>query len=283
MRRNSSQRRGYVLVLTLGIITLAAISLAGLARYSLGLASSAQDAAEALQRRWGLLSARHVFMDRAAEILDAQVRPNESGTPPWPKPSKVTAAFNLGTQNFTVVIADEDAKANLNVVFAQKGAELSSAIRHLSQDSEGLSLRLQPAKTAASAFKSWGQIFDLANSPQDHGPAKTLVDLSQEITCWGSGRLNLRRASDAAVSEIACTVLSKKDANDLVSRRRNWGGQSVDDLLAQLELRRADQLAASRLFSAEGGSYSMWITIDNGQRTWSYDYVDDGGPVCFAW
>ena len=50
-----------------------------------------------------------------------------------------------------------------------------------------------------------------------------------------------------------------------------------------MALRRPEQLAASRLFTSESRSYSLWVQIDNGRRTWSYQYVDDGGPACFAW
>src|SRR5262249_55555123 len=144
MRRNQSSRRGYVLVLTLGLITLAAISLTGLARYSLALASSTEDATEELQRRWGLLTIRHVLIERAAEILDAQLAPGQQVGPPWPKPSVVTAKFSLGGQQFEVELADEDAKTNLNILYSQKPDQVSSAIRRLNRGTDGLSVSLRP-------------------------------------------------------------------------------------------------------------------------------------------
>ena len=283
MRRNGSHRRGYVLVLTLGLIALVAMSLAGLARYSLDLASNTQDAAEELQRRWGILSTRHIFLGQAAEILDAQVRTTESGIPPWPKPASVATSFNLGSQKFTVIISDEDAKVNLNTIHRHSPEQLLSAVRRLGQDAGGLNVRPTADKTARAAFNSWGQVFDLARVPPDRDVTKMLGSARRNMTCWSSGRLNLRRASDSAIHEVASLALSSKDASELVSLRKTWSGQSVDDLLSQLELTRNKQSLASRLFSVESRAYSLWVEIDNGQRKWTFEYVDDGGPVCFAW
>lgn len=281
--RNHSQRRGYVLVLTLGLVTLAAISLAGLARYSLGIASHAQEAAEELQRRWGLLSARHVLMERAGDILADQVRPDEANTPPWPKPACLSTTFRLGPLQFTTLVADEQAKVDLNTVYARQPERLPAVIRHVSSDAGGFMVRLTPEKTAKSPFSSWGQVFDLTHSSTGREPSTRLPEISREITCWGTGRLNLCRANDAAIREVASLALSAKDVGELVSHRKGWGGQSVDELLAQLDLRRPQLLAASRLFDCDSRSYSLWVKIDNGQRTWSYQYVDDGGLACFAW
>jgi len=283
MLRRLSHRRGYVLILTLGLITLTAMSLTAMARYSLALASSAREAAEDLQIRWGVLSARHVLLARAGDILNSKVRPNEAVTPPWPKPANVSASFHLKDQKFTVLIGDEDAKLNLNTIYARKRDQVLPAVRRISHASGSFSIRLVPEKLARVAFGSWGQVFDLGKVSNTNDLAIRLRDLTRTTTLWGSGRLNLRRASDAAVYEVAQLELSTKDASELVSLRKNWSGQSTDDLLSQLALRRPELLAANRLFSAESRNYSVWIEINNGQRTRSYEYLDDGGGVGFVW
>lgn len=283
MFNNRSHRRGYVLVLTLGLITLAAISLAGLARYSLGLASSAQDAAEQLQRRWGLLSACHVFMEGAAEILDERVPPKEAATPPWPKPAIVSASFNLGGQRFTITIADEDAKANLNTIYAENPKQFSTVVRRLNQAPGSFPVQLVPDKDNRRAFLSWGHVFNLGAVSSVGQASTALSGIRGYMTCWGTGRLNLRRASDASIYEIASLILSTKNAGELVSLRKTWGGQNVEELLAQLELRRTEQTAAAQLFSAESRDYSLWVEVENGHRGWTYEFVNDGGPACFSW
>ena len=287
MLRIPQQRPGYVLVLTLGLLALAAISLSGLARYSLSCASSAREAADELQRRWGLYGARLVLFEHAAEIMEAQVRPEQRNVPPWPKPANVSTSYQLGSQSFTVTLSDEDAKVDLNTLQVRKSDRLLPAIRRLSQSVRGgdLMIRLTPQRDTRQPFASWGQLFDLTRGTTANlGAADRLALATQTMTCWGSGRLNLRTASDAAVREIASLALPAKEVGELLSHRKNWGGESVDGLLSQLDLRRPQLLAATRLFSAESNHYAMWLQVDGGQRSWSYLYVDRrSGPVCFAW
>lgn len=285
MRRTTQNHGGYVLLLTLGMIALASIALAGLARHSLNLAASAGQAADDLQRRWGLLSVRHVLLGRASEFLEAQVPDELADLPPWPKPAHVSASFQMAGQRFTVTIADEDAKVDLNRIYQRKRDRLLPAIRQLSRDANSAapSVRLMPNADNRTPFTSWGQVFELARTLNENNASGTLISLSDEMTCWGSGRLNLRRASDAAVCEIASLALPAKEVGELVQNRKNWGGQGVEELLGELELRRPQYLAARRLLGTESRNYSMWVEIEDGQRSWSYLYVDNGRPICFAW
>jgi hypothetical protein len=283
MTRKRSYRRGYVLVLTLGLLALAAISLASFARFSLGLAAATSSEAEELQRRWCLASARHFFTEQAAWILDAQIPTDEFDTPPWPKPGRAAVTFRLGKHEFSVVVSDEDAKVNLNAVFAHTPDRLMPVIRQAEGGTSALIVRPLPQKADARPFSSWGQVFDLAHVRGERHFATELIGATHEITCWGSRRLNLRRASDEAIRAIAGLTLAAKDVGELIELRKHWSGGDAKELLAQLDLRRPQLSAASRLFTNESSNYSVWIEIDNGQRTWSYQYVDDGGPVCFAW
>lgn len=278
------RQRGYVLVLTLAVLALAAISLAGLARYSLGLAASAQVASEDLQRRWGLLSLRHVMDDQRAVII-AQFAETKAGAIPWPQPSRACVEFRLGNDEWSVLLADEDAKANLNVIGRHDSKQLLAAVRRLAPHNAGRGLPVRFVSQAEECLplRSWGQVFDLTRAPDTSNFAAELIASSQEMTCWSGERLNLRRASDNAVREIGGLVLSSQQTSELLERRKNWSGANVDELLATLELRHAQRSAASRLFTAESRHYSLWVTIANGQTTWTHLFVDDGGPVCFTW
>jgi hypothetical protein len=278
-----SSRTGYVLVLTLGLLALASISLASVARYSLASATSANTAAEELQRRWGLLSVRHVFTEQAVAVLDAAVPPEQVNTPPWPKPASLSTSFRLGGLTFSVLVSDEDAKANLNVLAAWSPDKLAAISRRLSQGAGNLDLRaLRPTQTGRS-YQSWGEVFDLANLSAEQRAATELIRSTRQITLWGSRQLNLRRASDEALREVASLALPIQKVGELVSLRKHWSGGEVGLLLAELDLRRPQLSAASRLFTNDSRNYSLWIEIDNGQREWVYQYVDDGGPACFAW
>jgi hypothetical protein len=277
------ERSGYVLVLTLGLLALSAISLASLARYSLSLAAATSAEAQELQRRWGLISARHFFAEQAASILDSQVPPHEFNTPPWPKPASVTTEFQLGHHTFSVVVADEGAKVNLNTLFERRSDRIAPLIRRLQRGKGEFPVRLLPQESGGRPFCSWGQVFDLAPASGACRPAAELVAATTDITCWGSRRLNVRRATDAALREVAALALPFNEVGKLVESRKNWGGDDVNELLANLDLRRPQLSAASRLLADESQNYSVWIEVESGQQKWSYQYVDDGGPVCFAW
>jgi hypothetical protein len=93
----------------------------------------------------------------------------------------------------------------------------------------------------------------------------------------------VRRASDAALREVAALALPFDEVGKLVESRKHWGGDDVKELLVKLDLRRPQLSAASRLLTNESRNYSVWIEVDSGQQKSSYQYVDDGGPVCFAW
>jgi len=283
MTRHRRQRPGYVLVLTLGLVTLAAISLSGFARYSLEMASRANEATEELQHRWGLLTARHVLMNQPAELIASQVRPEEASGPPWPKPASVSTAFSLGSLKFTVNLADEDSKVNLNTVRARHPDLIPAVIRRQCGGTGGLRLLPTAVSSIGTAYRSWGEVFDLAASPRESKPCERLPLIGRTVTCWGSGRLNLCRASDAAVGEIASLALSPDEVGSLVSHRKNWNGQSIDELLGQLSLRRPELLAIGRLLNNDSRSYSLWVEVANGKRLWSYQYVMDNELVCFAW
>ena len=283
MKSRPANRRGYVLVMTLGLLALAAISLATLARYSLETTIASQEAAEELQRRWGVLSVRRVISERAAEIIALQVPVKETSTPPWPKPAAVEAVFKLGELKFSVLVADEDAKLNLNAVRANKPDQLATVIRRASFAGAALPLCPIPGTSVLPKIRSWGQVFEVAKASAEPTAAVRLMTVGRHLTCWGSGRLNLCRATDTALREAAGLILPAHQVGELLERRKTWSGQNLDELLSQLELRAPQLAAAHRLFETESQSYSLWITVENGHRNWAYQYLDDGGQVCFTW
>jgi hypothetical protein len=283
MMQRRAPRGGYVLVLTLGIVALAAISLGGLARYSLGVAAEAHRAAADLQHRWGLLSVQHVLLEGAPDIFAIPVARNESDSPRWPSPASVPTTFRLGSLTIEAVVADEDAKLNINTIYGREPGRVPTILRRVMADASGFPVRLAPMTTTKAPFCSWGQVWDLNHADCDEDLSTCLMQATGEITCWGSGRLNLCTASDDAIREVAHTALPAQKVGELLTLRKTWGGVAIDDLLSQLDLRQPQLLAARRLFSSESRSYSLWVRLDNGARSWSYQYINDGGINCFAW
>jgi hypothetical protein len=282
MPRSKPRNEGYVLVLTLGVITLASIALAGLARYSIQHAAAANEVAADLQQRWGIWSVRHVLLSQANEILDAQVPDDMAGAPPWPKPGRLAAEFELAGSRYSVSIADEDAKLNLSTLYARKRERLLPAIQRLGAQSQAPmpTVHIRPDGSGHDAFRSWGQVFDLDAVPRT---GRAIEAVGSHLTCWGNGRLNVRRADDTVLRETALIALSPKDASKLIGERRNWGGQGLDELLDPLGLRRPQLLAIRRLLDTESKNYSLLVAVTAGRRERGYLFVDRGRSVTFAW
>lgn len=121
MRINSaaSKRDGYVLIMVVVLIAIAAISLAGLARRSILIAGEAIEAQQELQRHWGATSCRQLLLDRAEEFFQQAEKPYLDGELPWPAPSQLAVEVPLGGMVYRLWLSDEDAKLNLNRIHAK--------------------------------------------------------------------------------------------------------------------------------------------------------------------
>ena len=163
-------RRGYVLLLVLFVIGVAATIMAAVGRMSLAKSLHASRAEADLQRRWAVLTSRSVLLPRAEAIL---AKAPESA-------SEIRREITLNGQSFTLIFGDEQAKANVNLLYAQSG--LAGGIRDVAivaAAGGGTPVELRPipgrGKNFGSAdaddeeppaFESFGQIFRFP-SPRD--------------------------------------------------------------------------------------------------------------------
>ena len=132
--RRPARRRGYVLIMTLVLITLTGVALSRAVQHSLHAAIAATDRQTELQRKWALIGLRQVVLARAEEIIAAQATRTTDGKRHWPEPASVELELPLGRLVFHMLLADEDAKANLNYVedrATQSTDELGRIIRRL--------------------------------------------------------------------------------------------------------------------------------------------------------
>ena len=68
--RGRRQRSGYVLLLTLLLVSIAATAMTVVGRRSLAAGLRARESHEALQRRWAVTSCQRTFLPQAEAILD---------------------------------------------------------------------------------------------------------------------------------------------------------------------------------------------------------------------
>lgn len=259
-------------MVTLALITLAAILLTGIARYSLAIALDASAAEENLQRRWAELTCQRVLLTNAASIF-TPIDPVESkDSPPSLLPTEIRGQLRLGRITLVFCLAAENAKANVNVVADEGGkAKLQQAIRDLSLGDIPISVRLLPNKDSArefplSQYESWGQVFALDEEVATHDIPELVMTSTGQLTCWGNGRLDLRRASDGAVSTICGLAVGESVVKQLLKARSEVPDWKLSQLLIELKLPEKELTQLKNLLEENTSCYSLWIRSSSGKR-----------------
>jgi len=280
--RSSRARAGFVLVMVLVLLTIAGISLAGLARRSLAMSEQAAAAQSDLQRRWGIRSCLRLYLANAESLLEAEAAKSSGQSRTWPLPSAASSEFSLGNLRFSVLVADEDAKINVNTLFRRGGdgaAQVASVVEQVAGPN-GISTQIRPSmvdsKPAPIPFCTWGQIFELETAGPTAELADRLQEATREITCWGGGRLNLSRASDQAVRLVCQDQVSPDVVAKLLAVRQETGINELDNVLTRLGLRLENRMQLLRLLTDQSRWHSVWITARSGRRTWAILALDGG-------
>lgn len=270
--------RGYVLLAVLAAMVLMVTVLASLANLSLRRSLAAADAQVALQQRIGTLSLERNVFGRSMQVFDTIEKELPTGVP---FPSVLRTAVTFGGVTYDVVLADEDAKMNLNTIYHAAGpARCQSALTQMVGPSGTMAIRLlpavrpsgflvpapadeseeeTPAPTRLPAFRSWGEVFDLSRLTSNAGNDAVLPILTQRLTCWGAEAVNIRRAADSVIESAAGCVLSAAGAKRLVSRYRESPTMGLA-LLIQREAKTDKERQQLRTLVSETSShFSLWI------------------------
>ena len=285
-------RRGIVLLLVLFAIVLAGVGLTMIARASVRQAIAARDARDRLQTKWGERTAGRLMLDAAPAFFQQQdaLRRAQPSLPRGPARTQ----FVLGGQTFDIVIADEDAKANLNTIYHTGGAaDVQRAVRQLVGPTVQPLLAISPQvasqadrrrQSAAStispgdedasndgydepddlieppaAFATWADLVDVARLRRDAGDARVLAQLSADLSLRGSGRLNARRARPEAIVAVAQTVVTEGLARRIVDRIESQPTAEIRLVLRTLVKNDRDRRRLERLLGQQSNSFSVWI------------------------
>ena len=282
--------------MVLVLITWAGMSLAGLARRSLQLSGEAAAAQERLQRRWGTISCRQMILDRAEKLLEsraADVKPEELT---WPLPRALGGKFALGGLEFEVYLSDEDAKANLNAIYRHVPEKVRSIVGQLVGGAAGggisTNVRLPEASLLnrdPTPFQSWGQVFEPHPTNDPKRIPQSIRTATHQMTCWGSGKLNVRRADDATVRAVCETAVSADAIGQLLALRSEPGQTGLSALTGRMTIHNKDRTALRQLIIDESRCHSLWVVCRNDLRTWTTLIVDHPGDgsgseyVHFTW
>ena len=235
-RKRRGCRSGYVLVMTLGLLVLSASLLVVIGRAASRSALAARSEMVDLQHRLGVLTCRRAVLDHADTILATHESKTRTVS------ATLTAKLKLGDEVFDLLLSDEQAKANVNVMLesADRATAEQRLVRALSGTGLGNSIRLQPAPISLSdAFAkvattgpstsfsispvnepitSFGQIFSIS-TPEFLLQMRGMDRAIDHLTCWGDRRINLRRTDAKSLEIVAGKGMSPVEIAKLISVR----------------------------------------------------------------
>lgn len=295
MFRNACKKDGYVLLAVLSVSILMVTLLGLFANLSLRRGLEAADAERDLQQRWGARTLQHAVLTQAPALFEKREEVAFERTPGTPPPPFFRAAVTLGDVTFDLLLGDEDAKVHLNSLYHQSGEKAAAdAVGSLVDSAATRSLRLLPATESWAsnrvdeeselgpppAFRSWGEVFDFAQVRTDFGTTAAIPNITTGTTCWGSGQLNFRRASDEAILAVARSVIQDGSAKRLLERYRDSPTATLSILLQTEVDDPEDRRRLARLFSESSSHYSIWIDASTrGRRPLRLFVVQDRDPA----
>lgn len=261
--------------MSLVLVALAALAQAGLARKSLLLASDAIHAQTELQHRWGTISCRQLLLENAQESFLQIEEQHKAADKPYPLPAQVTGQVILGQLTFAVVLSDEEAKANINTLQAR----LPTLSRQLTTELSGsrLPINFQPNMSPQASqtkrwYTGWGQVF-LLRDVLTIALWEPLLEATSRITCWGSGKVNIKRGSDDLLERIISQTIDAKTARQFLELRRESDQISLENLLSQLSLRRTQATKLRGWLTDKSQCFSLWIQVANREHKQYHFFV----------
>lgn len=218
------------MLLVLVILSLAAVVMLDASRRGLRHAAAAVEAEHELQTRWGAASVRRSVLPQIDAILEGEIERRDETM------SEFNVTVNLGGQRFDLVLADEQAKVNLNALYQERGADavrrvadeaVGAVSNHLivdltpdprfDPDAMGLAPRGQ--SLIVQPLGSWSQVFRAPTADRLLGKADAEHRPLADLTCWGDGWINLLRASPQAIAGRVGDLLSPGEIERLIERR----------------------------------------------------------------
>jgi hypothetical protein len=223
------------------------------------------------------------------------------------------ARLQLGGERFELTIADELAKANVNALLDHTDrATAENRLRQALPGTLGMNVHLRPTavplfvqgpatepatrqtqpgaatKPAPATLPQWvsgfGQVFDDA-SPDQLLSGASGSRPTELLTCWGTGQVNLRRVTPAALKIAAGSLTTIEQDRLIATRNALFAGKPLPKPATgpvdSDPIRRI--VAAAGISGARGvpsftgvsACYSLWIISSDQRRVWRSYYLRD--------
>lgn len=270
--RTKRREAGFVLVMVLLVLLIAGTVMASAARRSCESAVSSGRAQRELQVRWGAESCQDFFLRNSEKVLRA------AGVDSRGARVSATRTVMLGGMPFRVTVADEDAKANANVLLKRKGTiGLEVSLRNLQRDLAKAML-VRPEGLVGASYSSLDSLFAF-ESPAEFFDEEGKSKLLDRVTCWGSGKLNFKRAEVAVMRESLDGILTGTQVEELAHCRDRAPDCTLAEALAKLQLTKTEVEMLLTVLSDTSSCHSAWVTAEGKTRSWHRLYVVDGQKV----
>ncbi|MCX5682421.1 MAG: hypothetical protein NT049_01895, partial [Planctomycetota bacterium] len=241
-----------------------------------------------LQVRWGMLTCQVAAMPMARKILQGQETREEHPL------VEARRDLVLGGVSFHLVVADEQAKANVNLLEQKRGrAGLDLRLQHLQVDSRRpVRVELHPSaddpRAAGRAiplhYQSLDQVFVFTH-PSQLLNAEAAHATTGPITLWSSGAVNFKRASRAVLREVLDGAMPDNQIEDLAKLAETSPEVALSEAMRMVSA-GAEQKpgatpgqnkAAQTLLTDTSSCHSLWVVAAGSTRHWYRFYVEGGG------
>tara|TARA_B100000941_G_scaffold290202_1_gene271526 strand:- start:1369 stop:2331 length:963 start_codon:yes stop_codon:yes gene_type:complete len=269
------QSHGYVLVLALLLIAMAASVLAIMARRSIFDASDVLNAQTNLQHRWAAYSLEKSLLPHASKVMQTLLEKQEQPQDKEPV-TKVDFQLTLGGNAYQLTLSDEQSKANINQLLKNKGdaIQTAQAIRSLLNDAQisdipniSLSPHIWTNDPSSQSIQTLGQVFD-STTPQELCPFEAQNPCVMDfLTCWGDGKLNLHTAPEQVIKAVCIPLLGRGQIQKLLTARQGNPQLKIDKALTDAGVAKDQIEKVKPLFTDQSNCYALWTRWETNRMT----------------
>lgn len=271
------RRPGFLLVTVLFCLLIAGLTLVSLSQRSIALTTEAAMRSDRLQRKWAIQSVQQSLLPRAGGLFAARDEQLAEADTALPYPSAMTASVVVGERPVQIILADEGARLNLNTVHSLGSTMTNQVLRKVCVSQLQAVIRLRPLESKPQTqqekedgaiprvFGGWAQVFDLSAVQAGGGDLSALFN---NITCWGPGRLNVRRVDRKTAIQFCAEMTSSSSARKILEAWWHDPRLSLPRVieskggLSDEEVAQMKQLLVDR-----SSSYSMTIACRSSHST----------------
>jgi len=291
--RRCPRKSGFVLLLILVLVAICGIAMAATARRYGEKIMQSNAAVKELQFRWGACSCQRTILPQANGLLIEQCKPK--ATPP----ALMCHQVMLGGMRFNLVVGDECAKSNVNLLAKQHDdAGMLACVRRLQGDDRRLlNVELSPLADADapaddSAFpikyEGFEQLFAIRHPSELGLQSLGGVSACRRLTFWSDGQVNLWRADIPVLRETLQGLLTESNLVALDELRRKTAVKDLDrgKAFAKMQLTDEQTTALMPLIRETSDCFSLWVYVQGANRSWYRLYVqrqDGGGNNAKQW